>query len=88
LVFAFYQSLPPSTITLLWKKLWADIVAIPINDLQLISVISDVIERVAAETQTSSENLEIWCRGIDKEENIFHEMSDEGIINQVSSLQR
>ncbi|CAG4981148.1 unnamed protein product [Parnassius apollo] len=65
------------------KKLWPDIVATPTNDPQ-ISVPSEVIEQIAAETQISPENLETWCRGIDKEENIFHEMSDDEIIKEIS----
>ncbi|CAG4958097.1 unnamed protein product [Parnassius apollo] len=86
-VFALCQSwnaLPPSTITSSWKNLWPDIVTTPDSDPQ-IRVNSEVIEQVAVETQISSQDLEIWIHGIDKEENVFHEMSDEEIINQVSS---
>ncbi|CAH0721901.1 unnamed protein product, partial [Brenthis ino] len=87
LVFALCQSwnaLPSSTITSSWKKLWPDIVATPTNDPQ-ISVPSEVIEQIASETQISSNDLETWFRGMDKEENIFHEMSDEEIIKEISS---
>ncbi|KAK9874218.1 hypothetical protein WA026_002572, partial [Henosepilachna vigintioctopunctata] len=55
LVFALCQSwnaLPSSTITSSWKKLWPDIVANTTNDPQ-ISVPSEVIEQIAAETQIS-----------------------------------
>ncbi|XP_050530390.1 tigger transposable element-derived protein 2-like [Daktulosphaira vitifoliae] len=61
LVFAFCQSwntLSSSTITSSWKKLCSDIVTSPSNDPQ-ISVTSEVIEQVAAETQISSQDLEI-----------------------------
>lgn len=87
LVFALCQSwnaLPSSTITSSWKKLWPDIVATPTNDPQ-INVPSEVIEQIAAETQISPEDLETWYRGMEKEENIFHEMSDEEIIKEISS---
>lgn len=87
LVFALCQSwnaLPSSTITSSWKNLWPDIVTTPSNAPQ-ISVASEVIEQVAAETQISSEDLEIWCRGMDQEESVFHQMSDEEIISQVST---
>ncbi len=87
LVFTLCQSwnaLPSSTITSSWKKLWPDIVANPTNDPQ-ISVTSELIEQITAETQISPENLETWCRGMDKEENIFYEMSDEEIIKEIST---
>ncbi|KAG5887138.1 hypothetical protein JTB14_024247 [Gonioctena quinquepunctata] len=54
------------------------------NDPQ-ISVTSEVIEQVATETQISPEDLEVWCRGMDKEENVCLEMSDEDIIKEVSN---
>lgn len=66
------------------QKLWPDIVTTPGNDPQ-ISVTSEVIEQVATETQISPEDLEFWCRGMDKEENVFPEMSDEEIIKEVSN---
>lgn len=87
LVFALSQSwsaLPSSTIKSSWKKLWPDIITTPSNDPQ-ISVTSEVIEQVATETQISPEDLEVWCRGMDKEENVFLEMSDEDIIKEVSN---
>lgn len=59
LVFALCQSwnaLPSSTITSSWKKLWPDIVATPTTDPQ-ISVPSEVIEQIAAETQISPEDF-------------------------------
>lgn len=54
--------------------------AIPSNKLQ-VSVSSEVIEQVADETQISGQN----GRGMDKEENIFHKMSDEEFIKNISS---
>ncbi|KAG5876828.1 hypothetical protein JTB14_014158 [Gonioctena quinquepunctata] len=87
LVFALSQSwsaLPSSTIISSWKKLWPDIITTPSNDPQ-ISVTSEVIEQVATETQISPEDLEVWCRGMDKEENVCLEMSDEDIIKEVSN---
>ncbi|XP_069968071.1 jerky protein homolog-like [Bactrocera oleae] len=87
LVFALCQlwnALPSSTITSSWKELWPDIVANPTND-QQISVPSELIEQIAAKTQISPENLETWCREMDKEENIFYEMSDEEIIKEIST---
>ena len=87
LVFALCQSwksLPQSLITSSWKKIWPDIVNNPSHDLQ-ISVSSEVIQQVAKATQLSSEDLKIWCDGMDKNENIFHEMTDEEIIDNVSS---
>ncbi|CAD7006485.1 unnamed protein product [Ceratitis capitata] len=65
-------------------SLWPDIITTPSNDPQ-ISVTSDVIEQVSTETQISPEDLEVWCRGMDKEENVFLEMSDEDIIKEVSN---
>ncbi|KAG5861027.1 hypothetical protein JTB14_032401 [Gonioctena quinquepunctata] len=87
LVFALSQSwsaLPSSTVKSSWKKLWPDIITTPSNDPQ-ISVTSEVIEQVATETQISPEDLEVWCRGMDKEENVCLEMSDEDIIKEVSN---
>lgn len=72
LIFALSHSrnaLLSSTITSSWKKVWPD--TTPSSDLQ-ISVTSEVIEQVAAETQINPEDLGIWCRGMDKEENDFH----------------
>ncbi|XP_050547432.1 tigger transposable element-derived protein 2-like [Daktulosphaira vitifoliae] len=66
------------------KKLWPDIVNSPSNDPQ-ISVTSEVIEKVAAETQIRSQDLEIWYHGLDKKENIFYHMSDDEIIKEISS---
>ncbi|KAG5869351.1 hypothetical protein JTB14_015118 [Gonioctena quinquepunctata] len=66
------------------EKLWPDIITTPSNDPQ-ISVTSEVIEQVATETQISPEDLEVWCRGMDKEENVCLEMSDEDIIKEVSN---
>ncbi|KAG5888111.1 hypothetical protein JTB14_023405 [Gonioctena quinquepunctata] len=60
------------------------IITTPSNDPQ-ISVTSEVIEQVATETQISPEDLEVWCRGMDKEENVCLEMSDEDIIKEVSN---
>ncbi|KAG5862706.1 hypothetical protein JTB14_020362 [Gonioctena quinquepunctata] len=48
------------------------------------NVTSEVIEQVATETQISPEDLEVWCRGMDKE-NVCLEMSDEDIIKEVSN---
>ncbi|CAH2001420.1 unnamed protein product [Acanthoscelides obtectus] len=87
LVFALcpsWNALPSSTIKSPWKKLWPDIVTTPSNVPQ-ISVTSEVIEQVATETQMSPEDLEIWCREMDKEENVFHEMCDEETIKEVSN---
>ncbi|KAG5872633.1 hypothetical protein JTB14_003721 [Gonioctena quinquepunctata] len=66
-----------------WKKLWLDIITTPSNDPQ-ISVTSEVIEQVATETQISPK---IWKSGagMDKEENVCLEMSDEDIIKEVSN---
>ncbi|XP_052751843.1 jerky protein homolog-like [Galleria mellonella] len=49
------------------------------------SVTSEVIEQVSTETQISPEDLEVWYRGMDKEENVFLEMSDKDIIKEVSN---
>ncbi|KAK9882094.1 hypothetical protein WA026_018940 [Henosepilachna vigintioctopunctata] len=40
---------------------------------------------VQSREQISREDLEVWCRGMDKEENVFFEMSDEDIIREVSN---
>lgn len=85
-VFSLCQSwnaLLPSAITSSWKNLWPEIVTTPSTAPQ-VSVTSEVIEQVATETQISSENLEIWYRGMDEDESVFHQMSDEEIVNQVS----
>jgi len=59
------------------KKLWPDIVTIPSNYTQ-ISVALEVIEKLLLK-QISPEDFETWRRGMDKEKNIFYEMSDEDI---------
>ncbi|XP_052749794.1 jerky protein homolog-like [Galleria mellonella] len=79
-----WSALPSSTIKSSWKKLWPDIITTPSNDPQ-ISVTSEVIEQVSTETQISPEDLEVWYRGMDKEENVFLEMSDKDIIKEVSN---
>ncbi|KAK9879390.1 hypothetical protein WA026_006459, partial [Henosepilachna vigintioctopunctata] len=65
------------------KKLWPDIVASSSNDPQ-ISVTSEIIE-VAAETRINPKDLKIWCRGLDRKENILYEMTDEEVIKEISS---
>ncbi|KAK9891973.1 hypothetical protein WA026_017456, partial [Henosepilachna vigintioctopunctata] len=62
--------------------LWPDIVATPTNDPQIVP--SEVIEQIAAETQISSNDLETWFRGMDKEGIIFSEISDKEIIKEIS----
>lgn len=87
LVFALCQSwnsLPQSIITSSWKNVWPEIVSTP-STIPQISVSSEVIEQVASETQISSENLEIWYRGMNEEESVFQQLSDEEIINQAST---
>lgn len=74
---SIWYALPPSTITLLRKQLWPDIIPTSRNDLQ-ISVTSELIEQVAAETQISSEDVEIWCRNAE----IINQVSNFTTINQ------
>lgn len=87
LVLALCQSwiaLPQSTITSSWEKLWPNIVTTKKKNPE-ISVPSEIIKKVAAATHISSEDLEIWFRGIDRQENIFYDMTDEEIVEHVSN---
>lgn len=98
MVFALSQSwsaLPSSTIKWSWKKLWPDIITNPSNDPQ-ISVTLEVIEQVSTETQISPEDLEVWCRGMDKEENgtsynellLLRRLRDKALISRYNNLKQ
>ncbi|KAL3281240.1 hypothetical protein HHI36_004454 [Cryptolaemus montrouzieri] len=69
LVFALCQSWNAlsSTITSSWKNLWPDVIATPTNDPQ-ISVSSEVIEQIAAETQIIPEYLETCYTTMNQED--------------------